>query len=269
MLRKLYKHEMLSYLRQWLPIEIIVLGTALIGRIVQFFESNSSVYETIFSSTLILYIISIVVSLVLTFVVCIKRFHNNLFAGEGYLTLTLPVTPAQHILIKAAASATVELSTAFIALLSIGVFTAGEVYSEILKAVGYLFKTAYGTVGFHLIIFILEAAILLTVSLVSGSLLIYACIALGQTFSKNRTGKAAGVFFLYYFLSQIIASVFSTVISEFANTSLYFTIGSYFVKQPQNAFHAVFGITLLWNLITGAVFFIITHHVLNKKLNLE
>ena len=269
MCNKLYKHEMLSYLRKWLPIEIIILCVALLGRFVQFFEADTTAYDVIFGITMFFYGTAIIVSFVITFVVCIKRFHNNLFTGEGYLTFTLPVTPVQHILIKACAAVTVMLSTIIIAVLSVFVLTAGEVAVEIFKAAAYLFKEFFEACNAHSVLYIAEYLVLLILSLFSGMLLIYACIALGQTFNKNRIGWAVAIYFIYYFIGRIITTVLTTVLSVNYDSIPFEKIARFIEKNTFGSVHIFFGVNIIFTFIGCAIFYLITHFIIKKKLNLE
>lgn len=269
MCNKLYKHEMLSYLRKWLPIEIIILCVALLGRFVQFFEADATAYDVIFGSTMFFYGTAIIVSFVLTFVVCIKRFHNNLFTGEGYLTFTLPVTPVQHILIKACAAVTVTISTLIIAVLSVFVLTAGEVAAEIFKAAAYILKEFFEACNAHAILYIAEFLILLILSVFSGMLLIYACIALGQTFNRSRVGWAVAIYFIYYFIGRIITTILTTVLSLSYDSIPFEKIARFIRQNPFGSVHIFFGISILFTLIGCVIFYLITHFVIKKKLNLE
>lgn len=260
---------MLSYLRKWLPIEIIILCVALLGRFVQFFEADTTAYDIVFGSTMFFYGTAIIVSFVLTFVVCIRRFHKNLFTGEGYLSFTLPVTPAQHILIKACAAVTVTLSTVIIAVLSVFVLTAGELSVEIFKAAAYLFKEFFEAAKAHSVLYITESLTLLILSLFSGILLIYACIALGQTFNKNRVGWAVAIYFIYYFIGRIITTILTTVFSVNIDSIPFEKLADFVEKNPYGSVHIFFGIGILITFIGCVIYYLITHFVVKKKLNLE
>ena len=83
MVRKLIKHEMNAFARSMLPMEIILLGMAVLTRFVQLFETESSAYNTVRTSSIVMFVIAIVVCLVMTVVVSIRRFYVNLFSSEG------------------------------------------------------------------------------------------------------------------------------------------------------------------------------------------
>ncbi len=93
MVRKLIKYDFSSYLKLLLPVQLILLGIAALNRIIQLFEDGSStVYNIVFGSSVFLYVVSIIIAIVLTFVVSIVRFYQGMYSNEGYLSHTLPVT---------------------------------------------------------------------------------------------------------------------------------------------------------------------------------
>ena len=100
MVKKLIKHEFIAYSRSLLPIELALIGIAIVLRFIQFFENQTTGYSILFGSAIFAFCAAIVVCLVMTFIVAIQRYYKNLFKSEGYLTLTLPVTHSQHIFTK-------------------------------------------------------------------------------------------------------------------------------------------------------------------------
>ena len=269
MIKKLFKHELASYMRTWLPIQLIVLGIALLGRFVQFFEADTTAYGIIFGSSVTVYVLSVIVSLVLTSIVCIVRFYKNLFTGEGYLSFTLPVTPAQHILIKMFASLTVEIGSFIVVLASVGIITSGEVFTEIIKALAYISDTAIEASGAHFPLYVIELIVIMITSSLTGTLLVYGCIALGQTFNKSRIGWAVGIYFIYYMIKQILGTVISTVFTLFYDKLPIDNIATWVDSNPYATFHIAFGIAILWNLAAAAIYYAVTYFVIKRKLNLE
>ena len=137
MVRKLIKYDFTSYMRLLLPVQLILLGIAALNRFVQLFEDGSTVYNIVFYSSIVLYVISIIVALVLTMVVGIVRFYQGMYSGEGYLSHTLPVTPTQHILSKLIVTILYYLGTFLAIFLSFMIVTLGEMNIELFKSAGF------------------------------------------------------------------------------------------------------------------------------------
>lgn len=269
MVKKLFKHEFLAYLRVVLPMHIILLFIALFNRITQLFESTSSTYDIIFGSSMFIYIIALIVCIVLTFIFGIKRFYSNLFTHEGYLTLTLPVTPAQHILVKATVATTSILFSLVMAFASLLIITFGEVGIEIFKAIGFLYNEAYPIVGFNLILYIAEFVLVGIVSIATSYLLYYACICIGQRAKKSRVAAAIAVYFIYYVIVQVLGTIFMVLLPKIVDVLPLDKLADFATAHPHGMCHIIMGAWILFTAIMGFVYFIISKHIVSKKLNIE
>ncbi len=269
MVKKLFKHEIFAWLRVWTPMQIILLAVATFGRIWQFFENDSTAYSIIFGSAVALYVVAIIASIGLVTVFDVVRFYKNLFSREGYLSFTLPVTPAQHIWVKLLTAGLFSVLSVVVVVLSFGIFTAGDLFVEIMKALAYLIKQIPPTMGTHLIFYIIEFVLMMAVAVLGGSLLYYACIALGQTFKKNRVIGAVGVYFIYYIINQVISTILTIIFMLLAETDFFMAIGRFIEANPYETGHIALCGGLVFSVALSALYFVITHTVMRKKLNLE
>lgn len=264
MVKKLFKHELYSYVRLMFPMYVVMLGIALLGRIVQFFESESDAYLLILIPTIIMVVLALVAASLLTTIVVVVRFYRHLFSGEGYLTLTLPVTPNQHIVVKMLSAVLFETLTVIVSIASVSLLIAGDVFVEVVNAIGYLIPFVTKEFGVHLPLYIIEMIVLMFVSVMTSILLYYACIALGQTFQKNRVLASVGIYFGYAFamgfVSTLLQAIFNPVIGEFY-TIVY--------ENPAQMYHVLIWISILFEMLLGIAYFMIVRFVLKKKLNLE
>ncbi len=269
MVKKLFKHELLSYARLLFPIYGILLMISVFTRATQLFESDSTIYHIICASSWIFFVIAIVVAIVLTTVFIIVRFYKNLFSGEGYLTLTLPFTPSQHIRVKLLTAVLVEFVTGLLVLLSILIVTEWDVLNEIGKALTYLIDHIPQKWQDHLPLFVIEILILLVVSIFSNYLMYYTCISVGQLSKKNRVLAAVGVYFIIYFIYQAIGTAFGIAMAFLTETPLLDNITTFCENHPIGAIHIGFTVTLVIELAVTAAYYLITRHILCNKLNLE
>ncbi len=269
MVKKLFKQEMLYYVRSLAPVYIILLGVSLMGRIIQFFESDSWVYSTVSGSALVAYIVAIIAALGLATIFCVIRYYKNMFTGEGYLTLTLPVTFTQHLLVKLGAAVLTMVATMVVALVSVFIFLSGDWLVELWKAAVYLSRDLVDAVGGHLVFYIGEALLLLLTLLVMEILIYYMCISLGQTFRKNRILAAIGIYYGIYLVTQII----TTIIMIAATFSVSFLPMEEIARWVRDHIFGVIHGCLLGGTVLAAVIslvlFIVSHWVLRKRLNLE
>lgn len=267
MVRKLIKYDFQSYLRLLLPIQLILIAIAALNRIVQFFEdTHSTIYNTIFTSSLVLYIISIIVCIVLTVIVAIVRFYQGMYTGEGYLNHTLPVTPSQHIFAKLLTSFLFDFGSLLAIFLSFMVITAGDLNIEIFKAAFYILGKTFIEFGTDLILYIVEAFVLFIIFQFTVYLRLYFCISVGQLVSRKKVLLAFGVFFGLYVISQVIGTILIIVFT--VNTELMEQIGEWITDNERTFAHIVLCGEIVWQAILGGVFFLISKHIMGKRLNL-
>ena len=273
MVRKLIKYDFQSYFRLLFPVQLIIIGFALINRLVQFFEpasdaaeAASTVYNSVFVSTLVLYILSIFVCLVMTVIVGIIRFYQGMYTNEGYLNHTLPVTPTQHIFAKLLTSIIFCLGADLAIFLSFIVITAGEVNIEVFKAFFYLAGKFFTRFGANGVFYVLEFILLLCASAFFVFIKLYCCISIGQLVNRKKVLLSFGVFFGIYVIKQIIGTIFAIFVS--LNLELFDRLGEWIGIHPELSVHLFFIFAILYHALFGVIYFLITKHIMSKKLNL-
>lgn len=269
MVSKLFKHEINSYLRVVLPMHMVLIGIALLGRFVQLFDNNSTAYNIVFWSSVVAFIVGVVVCILLTLIFGIKRFYSNLFTSEGYLSFTLPVTSTQHIMVKNIVAVISQIASLVMIIIATCIITFGDVCVELFKAGGYLVKVFYQELGYHATLYIIEFIVALVVTLSATYMLYYACIAIGQTAKKNRVAAAVGVFFIYYLIVQIISTVIIIIVTVFYDQLHITMLLKYLENHPVFTCHIILcGIAVVGALLS-LLYFAITKRIITKKLNLE
>ncbi len=265
MVKKLLKHELVYYSRSLLPIYALVLAIAGLSRIIQFFETDNTLYNILFSTSVGTFVIGILCCLILTAVFTIVRYYRNLFSAEGYLTFTLPVTPVQLLWTKLLTATVMQVISFIIVLAATCIITAGDVLTEIVRAVVFLLKSAPAELKSHYWLFAIELVVLVLAALVYQSLLLYACITVGQMANKNRVLAAVGVYIGYYVITQIVGTVF-VIISALLPWGWLI---SFVDAHPLATAHIAIWAGVLFNAILSTIYFVITHLIMRHKLNLE
>lgn len=277
MVKKLFKHEFAYYLRSMLPIYGILLAIAAVSRIIQFFETDNSVYNTVNTLSIITFAVAVIAVFAMTMVFTITRYYRNLFTSEGYLSFTLPVTPAQHILTKMSSAVLVNLVSVAVSVLAVCIITAGDVLIEVGNVIRYLvdklpsvlaetFKeTTAAQWQMNAWLFIVEFILFVIAVYIYQMLLFYGCITVGQIFHKNRVLAAVGVYFGYYIFTQIVSTIL-LIISEHLPWDSFTEM---FFASPIICVHGlVFGY-ILFNLLISTALFFVSHVIIRRKLNLE
>lgn len=269
MVRKLFKHEIISYLRTLLPVNIILFAVAIMTRVILFFENDSIPYNIIFGSSVFAFVVGIIACIFMTFIVSVVRFYKNLFTAEGYLSFTLPVTGAQHIWVKLGAALLFQIFAAVTIILSLVVVASGEPLAEIFKAMGYLLEFIWKDYGGHIVFFIIELLVLLLVSLAYEYLLWYACISLGQRSRKNRVFMAIVWYFVYYMITQAVSTVFVIIMAVLDATGKIGPIMNWIFEHLLASLHIGFIGGSVIMAAVAAVFFLVSKNTMKNKLNLE
>lgn len=269
MVKNLFKHEAKAWLRIMSVIFGITLAIAAIFRIVQFFENDSIYYSVIVGSAAFMFVTSLLVCLAAPTVFGITRFYRNLFTGEGYLTLTLPVTPANHLVVKVTTSVAFSLLSVFVCIVSFTLATAGEVFAEICKAADYLIKLIPEEISGHMAGYCIEALFLFVFAIFAEFLFFDACICIGQLFRKNRALAAVGVYFGFYVISQIFSTIVSIYIAVLEEQGKLESVYAFFQKYPCEAVHIMFCGSLILSAVLSCIYYLICHGIIRNKLNLE
>ena len=270
MVKKLFKHEIVSYLRTLLPVNLIVLAIAIMTRIVLFFENDSIIYSLVSGSSIFMFVVGIIACIFMTFIAAIVRFYKNLFTAEGYLMFTLPITPTQHIFVKLLTATVCQLASLVVIAVSVLIALTGKPLAELMETFSYLCEaiaTHIPTV--HTVLYCIELIIMLTIYMVSAPLLYYACITVGQTAKKNRILMAVGVYFVYYMVTQVLSTVFMIVFTVLGELGAFEAIGQLATQHPYAFIHGALCLGIVFQAAIATLFYFITHSIMSKKLNLE
>lgn len=269
MVKKLFKHEINAYLRIMLPVYGCLMIVAILGRFIQLFETDTTAYGIINGSSIFAYVVGVLICFGFSTIFSVVRFYKNLFTGEGYLTFTLPATPTQHLLVKLLTSLLFGFTSTIVVIISFMAITAGDVFNEVIKALAYMAKIYIPKIGFHIWFYLLEAVILLILMASFGCLLYYTCISIGQLSKKNRVLCAVGVYIGYYFITQILGTIFMVVMTFIATTPFMEAIIEFATNHTYAFVHIILCVLIIFTAVISLVCFIITRYIMTKKLNLE
>lgn len=269
MVKKLWKHEYLAWFRVLPLIYGITLAVAALLRMILVFENDSLYYDIVLGSAILVFAVAMLVTLSAATVFGILRFYKNLFTGEGYLTHTLPVTPANHLWVKLITAVSFEVMSVIVCLLAGMIATAGEVFGEICKAAAYLIEKIPGEYVGHVALWSAEAVVALVLGMFNSQLLFYLCICIGQLFRKNRVLAAVGVYFGIYAITQVISTILTVVFAVLGEMGVWESLLEKVLEHPLTTSHIVSSGSIVLSALLGAVCFWICHRIIHKKLNLE
>lgn len=279
MFSKLLKYDFINTRRYGLPLLFSILGTGVLGAVFSFLfnqgisgtglDSTLGIFLTVSSAFLFMLCIFALFALcALMMVFMMVYFYKNLVTDEGYLTFTLPVSPANILCSK--------LFTAFVwnLIAWIAAFFAFvilfipfmDIFNMDLNTVLQAFRQLIST--FNLLDLQSWAALILTlvntvISSISTILMIYTAIILGAVIArKHKILSAVGLVFAISAVKSIVSS-----------TVLFFPLllsGSTLLELSTDAY---MNLTNILSIVISAIFaiscFFLSKYLLEKKLNLE
>lgn len=266
MLGKLIKYDLKANLKIFLLMYAVLLGTALGTRflLIEWWmpEFDESIAMTIISMFLTLsYGVALIAINVLCIVLIVRRFYNNLFGSEGYLSFTLPVTAAQHFVSKVISAiiwyvSSIVVQVASILILSVGTFDY-ELTQEDAMILDF-YKDMFGEMISTRDIVL--QSILWVFGLLASLFLIYFAICVGQMVNRHRVIASIVI---YFGANSLINTIQNVTMQEFfaieesgMSVTMEFSTGYYVVS-------AIFLLLRLVLFAGGSIW------IMKKKVNLE
>ena len=277
MLGKLIKQEWLS---TW-KIPTVLIGVVFAAATIFGLFCASPVWDlvdwwgadVILSATILLFYGAIMCCAVGTSIYLAVRYYRSMYSNEGYLTHTLPVTSNQLLLSKMINFSIWELLSiicvmfnimlfvAFIALREVGYRSLFESFRDVFADIQAILNSEY-TTGWEL--FMVLTIILILVGTVSKSLLYMGSVNIGQLWARHRVAGAilvyAGVTVAVQIVTQAAMIIFMTSADQLGMLQNDYVFS--FLNQ-------VMVVSLLLQVVIGAVMYVVSLLILKKKVNLE
>ena len=260
----LVKHEMKAVGRRLLPFYGALIVVTIFFGLASFGIGTEGMFGEILSGlTGMLYCIMVFGVIVYTAIVLIQRFYSNLLGNEGYLHFTLPVSTNAHIANKVV-SAGVWVMLSLVAagisvlILLLCAVTPPELLGE-LKVVLSEINDYAG--GFKIVIAILEVLVLAFLAFGEAAVKVYAAISAGQLLENHRALGAIGSYVGFCIIECIVAGIMDKVFPmyEFFNMD----ISAFAIFQLE-----ILG-TFLVTALLMAIYWFISHRILDRRLNLQ
>lgn len=259
MLNKLLKYEFKSTGRTFLPIYGALLITAFLTRLFVFNKdfSNSfflGIFQVVLSS---LFGFLLMAVFILTLVVSLQRFYKNLLGEEGYLSMTLPVKPWQHICCKSLTSLVWYILSSIAAFLAFVILAYEKgMLGDFFKAIVTLIRR--GSLNAQILTACGEFFLFAALGILAFTMMLYASMALGQLNANKRLLTSFGAFLALNFLVQILMGVLGNLAVQWV-----------FPMSSRWALNVALLLSIVVELFFLAGFFAITNYILSRKLNLE
>jgi hypothetical protein len=303
MLGKLLKYEFRATGRLYLPLYLVVLVFALLGRIsingnLLNITSTLNAYggsftigggEGFFSSlvstaaalVLMGYFLTLLGAVVVHFIITIQRFWKNLMGDEGYLMFTLPVSVDELLWCKAIAASVWGLITTLVVLLSllilafqpwmmqalVGFFRSlGPDAAIFWEMMGLIFNR-----GFWILMLLA-----LPVGTLEGLFFLYAAMAIGHTVRNHKVLASIGAYIGMSTLISIASSALMAAVTPLLGTDLVALDEAADAPELLAAMEVVGNfvnwtmvLSLVMSAVMAVVMYFVTRYLLNTQLNLE
>lgn len=261
MLNKLMKYDFKSLFRSLIPMYLILFLLGLLNRFGNFIQSKLPILSIPAGFITTMYFIVIIAIPIVTFIITILKFYNNLTKDEGYLMHTLPVKKSSLILSK--------LITGIIAMVT----------SIIISIIGLLigsydiyFNAKFISIAFDILIKINSFMpiglfiVSMGLSVILQQLLIYASISLGQMHSNNKLIYAFIYGVIIYNVTQAVTGLI-ILIPTILNDNFMKAMNSN--TPPFNILNEFLLGSCILTLLIIIAYFVLTTKAMEKKLNLE
>lgn len=271
MLGKLIKYEFKHTTRTMITTFAALVIATLIGSFALYRLNFKTVEDGTFVTTMsiimvVLYVIVIIGVYCIDFIYLCYHYHKTMYSSQGYLTHTLPVSPASIFGAKILVFFVWMLVSSLLSVFSFLALLQAGTNGDLLKELRNLTWSDFSEDVFS--IFGMPAGLLLvlfTVISLLGILLyilwITASMAIGQLFLKNRTVCSILAAFCFYIINQVVNTL-TLVASGYSTNALL-------NGELTSFMHLIFAASITTTLVFIAVLYGICIHINKKKLNLE
>ncbi len=269
MLRKLLKHELIATGRMMWVIYVAMAALSVAAnlsmRVMSLSIADFLLVRILLTLVLVAWGFSLVLGVLATLVLMVRRFYSNLLTDQGYLMFTLPTTPHQLVLSKLIVAALWLLLSIFMVVLCLVIaFLSGGFLQEAGEILGGIFQTLTARYALNGVAIVLELLILAFVASAANILQFYSAMSLGYGFTNHKALWSVVMYFLQSFALRVI----STVLLVTPLNALSLPDGGFPLTTMQSV-HLTMLSLLGLELVFCAIFYILTVVNLQKRLNLE
>lgn len=258
MVKKLMKYELKAlFSGLWIALIILAGMTLLISILLS--VNGAKLMDTmefgdvigIIILLFILYLSSLVASVIVPISIAGSRYYNNFFKGEGYLTFSLPVTAEEHILAKHLSGMIATAIGVVGALISVFIVALCGRGFEIIESSQTTLK------GFSDVMYGVEIACIALSGFCGAFCVMGAFSCLSQKFDKRKD------FILRLVLFYVVINVMSTLVSILGGSELML----FFYTEAGIHIGSIITLVIIW--IVTLFCFWYERRTLKNKLNLK
>lgn len=274
MLKKLFYYDFRALGRTMIPTVLCTFGISVLASIlfsVYYATGEMDLFSAVDSLIFIVQILLLLVlaySLLLIYIFYISRIRTHMYGDEGYLTLVLPASPRQHILSKVLSGSIWGLIHTIVVFLSIFlVLIVPLFFSQ--EMTGNVGGSEVGTQSIGSIwatLAVICMLIHIIVSFFANYLLIFAAVSVGHILC-NRGRMLISI--LFFFGVNIATGMLTTIVSLSFDPVLYYDASQHAMKNGDIYLFCSSLTNLMVTVATAILMYLLSVHLLKKKINLE
>ena len=277
MLGKLIKHELRGSGRTMLPFILVSLFLSVMAGLsmrAMEHQQEYSWFNILFGIVIFLFVAGLMAVCIMSVVVVINRFRQNLLGDEGYLMFTLPVSVDQHLWSKLIVSAIWFAATALTCMLAVMLMLLCNIntfeidWSEVGYVMGELGRMMREFGILHIVGYCLELLAMFFVGACVSCLTFYCAMAIGYSFSNRKVLLSILAFFGIDILFSRLQSSLIMLLNAIPGVERFLENLDLSRVNAAGSVHIVLLCWVLYLAIHAAVLYIPTRLLLKKKLNL-
>lgn len=267
MLTKLLKYELRDTAHTLVPIGLGVLALSMLTALAHCFArstpqiTDSTLYVIITIAIELFTMLGFVVVLVACMAVTLSHFFR-LLGSQGYLMLSLPATPFQHIASKLIGALLSLATTIVLLMVCDGMISAGMGETIIFLSSGN-FLASLGAFAYGLLVLVLLAG--------GGFLFVYLCIAIAGHWPQQRLLASIVTYFVLTFVLQVVG-IMLLMLTVYALAPHLENFSIMLMRlDPSNMTGILYAVGAGFVLILAAfdaMLWAATQYLITKKLNL-
>ena len=270
MLRKLLRYDLKSLFKSVFPLYTYGLIIAIIcGVINRINEASAAWIWSFLGSIVVLAEYAIYIFLIVyPIIVIIKRYVDNMYGDEGYLTHTLPIKKEKILLSKYISGfillvVSVALIFVFYAIANYTLYYLEHYTSSFYASIEDLARLL--EIGEFKLISIL--VLFISIAFIAFQAVIYAAISVGNSFDTKKKSHIFAMGVIFYLAMELLL-VMAVVIASIFNKDIVAVLTER-IPINYNVFINIIIATSISYIISIIGMYFVTKRYLNKKTNLE
>lgn len=275
MLKKLLKYDLGTIFRLWWIAALVSVGMSVLGGFALNLNVNhpDAPEAILTAASIFLFFTYFIIAgfVLMTQILIFIRYYRNFFTDEGYLTFTLPAKRETLLNSKVLAGLISMVATGGVCVLDFGIIFSivqHEVIQsgEFSREVAEFFREIPRDVAGYLLVYSLEALVIIGLLILLSVLFLYCCITFGSMIVKKA--KLIAAIGIYYGANSFFSTAIQLMLILGGGS-----IALWLEPLPETKIPIVVALIFLLIILFLAVFcalvYAFTHWMLGRKLNLS